>query len=224
MAKASLETASREFAGKLSSLLNLTVCDGVRVAAIEAPATGVAVVGFGLTKKSVDLRAIPLRIGNAEARVCLRMIFSVSLGDHGYLTVDGSQFGLFLDPDFNRLLVHWDYVRLPKAGYPRAHVQVDGFSENFASLFASSQRRGDPPPTHSELPRLHFPVGGRRFRPSLEDVIEFAIYHGMCGARSDALEQLEASRRRFDEIQLRAAVRNYPELAVDVLRETGHVQ
>lgn len=221
MAKASLESAAREFAGGLSTLLNSTVCDGIKISALVGPSRDRVVLGFGLTKGNPQLRAIPLRISSAEPRAYLKINFSLSLGPHGYLTVEESVFGLYLDAEFERLLVHWDYVREPQRGYPRAHVQIHGCSENFASLFATSFYGSTAPAAHSELPRLHFPVGGRRFRPSLEDVIEFAIYHGMCEVRPLARERLEASRQSFDEIQLRAAVRRHPDVALEVLRETG---
>jgi hypothetical protein len=69
---------------------------------------------------------------------------------------------------------------------------------------------------------LHLPVGGRRFRPSLEDVIEFLIVERIASPRDGWEAALNASRDAFLERQLRAAVRRKPESAVAQLEEMGY--
>lgn len=61
------------------------------------------------------------------------------------------------------------------------------------------------------------PVGGRRFRPSLEDVIELLIVEGLVDHRDDWEDALNVTRRPFQELQLKAAVRKYPHLAAEAL-------
>ena len=68
---------------------------------------------------------------------------------------------------------------------------------------------------------LHLPVGGRRFRPSLEDLIEFCILEDLVTPRRDWQDELNASRDRFRIQQLKAAVRRNPDEAADVLRDDG---
>lgn len=71
------------------------------------------------------------------------------------------------------------------------------------------------------LSRLHFPVGGGRFRPCIEDVLQFVIEE--CGV--DALPEwrgvLAAGRERWRRIQLRTAVRDLQNEAASVLVEQG---
>jgi hypothetical protein len=52
------------------------------------------------------------------------------------------------------------------------------------------------------LDRLHFPVGGRRFRPILEDVIEFLIVERLARARDGWADVLSQERDRYYGIQL----------------------
>ncbi len=59
--------------------------------------------------------------------------------------------------------------------------------------------------------------GGRRFRPALEDVIEFLVDEQLVRPREGWLGALDRSRREFREIQLRAAVRRDPEVARQAL-------
>ncbi|MEU6004220.1 hypothetical protein [Streptomyces sp. NPDC047197] len=58
------------------------------------------------------------------------------------------------------------------------------------------------------LPKLHFSVGGRRFRPCLEDIVEFLI-------------ALDAGLERFQANQLRAAMRRHPEVVAQFVKEYG---
>jgi hypothetical protein len=59
---------------------------------------------------------------------------------------------------------HYDDARDPVNGYPLApsgEWKLDGLCEPLGLA--------------AELGRLHFPVGGKRFRPCLEDVIEMLV-------------------------------------------------
>jgi hypothetical protein len=69
---------------------------------------------------------------------------------------------------------HFDYERDKAGGYPEAHLQVPGQSGALAAMTSGPDKRS--------LDRLHFPVGGRRFRPILEDVIEFLIVEQLAQA------------------------------------------
>jgi hypothetical protein len=89
-----------------------------------------------------------------------------------HLAVAKSTIAVAADPDGGRPLVRFDYERGKIGGYPEAHIQISGQS---AGLDAVLDRRGRQRP----LAKLHFPVGGRRFRPSLDDVIEFLILEGL---------------------------------------------
>lgn len=71
------------------------------------------------------------------------------------------------------------------------------------------------------LSRLHFPLGGERFRPCLEDLLHFFIEE--CGVDSvDGWRGVvEAGRERWRRMQLRAAVRDLQAEAAEVLSREG---
>jgi hypothetical protein len=72
------------------------------------------------------------------------------------------------------------------------------------------------------LQRLHLPVGGRRFRPTLEDLIDFLIIEKLVtDCRPDWAEEVAAGRERFRRRQLMAVVRRDPESALESLCEAG---
>lgn len=120
---------------------------------------------------------------------------------------------LALDADLSKELLHYDYERDKdkEQGFPEAHLQVCASSEYWDAV------AGDRPLSKMHLPVG--PVGGRRFRPSLEDVVELLIVEGLVEARDGWQEALNETRRPFQELQLKAAVRKYPELAAEALRK-----
>lgn len=72
-----------------------------------------------------------------------------------------------------------------------------------------------------DLSKVHLPVGGERFRPALEDLIEMLIRDcGIDGAPGWE-GAVEKGRMRWRIRQLRASVRDQQAEAVDVLRTLG---
>ncbi len=113
-------------------------------------------------------------------------------------------------------MCHYDFETKPLNVYPKAHVQVSGTSPALDQL-----RTKRPDMEAHKLGELHFPVGGRRFRPTLEDVIEMLIVEGIADARPDWESVIAEHRKRWREIQLRAAVRRWPEWAAAALTDLG---
>lgn len=68
---------------------------------------------------------------------------------------------------------------------------------------------------------LHFPVGGDRFRPGLEDMLQMAVYEFHIDVTDEWEKPLNYSREEYRERQLKALVREYPDLAWDALTENG---
>jgi hypothetical protein len=64
---------------------------------------------------------------------------------------------------------------------------------------------------------------GRRFRPTLEDIIEFLIVEELVEARPKWKAALEANRDAFRDKQLRAAIRQFPEVALDQLQRDNQL-
>lgn len=117
-----------------------------------------------------------------------------------YLMVDASNVSVYAADDDGKTLCRFDYER-DKQGYPEAHLQIYGESAALA-MWTGEPRR--------ELDRLHFPTGGRRYRPALEDVIEFLIAEGLADGRPGWRDVLDAEREAYWRTQLRAAIRRDP--------------
>lgn len=113
------------------------------------------------------------------------------------------------------MLCHYDYER-DKEGYPAAHLQVVGTCPALDQLPCDR--------TSEELTKLHFPVGGRRYRPTIEDMIEFIVTEDFAEAREGWQDVVDEHRDGFRRIQLRAAVRRQPDEALDVLQDMGKVR
>jgi hypothetical protein len=105
------------------------------------------------------------------------------------------------------VLCRLDYDR-GKQGYPESHLQIKGESAALAAWSGKPRR---------ELERLHFPMGGRRYRPILEDFIEFLILEGLAEARPGWRDVLDAARVAYHRVQLRAAIRRDPWTALDAI-------
>ncbi len=86
--------------------------------------------------------------------------------------VQGSTMGIYCHNDVESMVFHYDFEREPDNEYPAAHLQVAGTSRSMDELCA---RTG----LTRTLDRFHFPVGGRRYRPTVEDVIEFLVVEGI---------------------------------------------
>lgn len=216
MAQRDLKAQARDFAAEISELLNGTVTQGIRLGAVVAVG-GTTLVGRGITVRNFTPETIPLCIGGRQPRLWLRVAFILSLDDEGqYLTVTKSDYSICLDEDGANVLAHYDYDRAPVNEYPSAHLQVNGANEGLADLFSQTDNAG------KLLGHLHFPVGGKRFRPTLEDVVEFLIVEGLLDGHDGWEAQVADHRQRWEELQLRAAVRRDPEAARAQLTAMGY--
>lgn len=105
---------------------------------------------------------------------------------------------------------------------PIAHWHVHAERGSFSHLLARAHaHRPDSVSKPHDLSSLHFPVGGERFRPCLEDMLQFLVVE--CGV--DSVEGWESviaqGREAWRRRQLGAAVRDAPDVATHVLRELG---
>jgi hypothetical protein len=126
---------------------------------------------------------------------------------------------MYLSPDADgaRLLVRYDYERDNADDYPSAHLQVCATSEAWEEVTRSYGAKG------RELEQLHHPVGGRRYRPTLEDLIEFLVTGQLAEKRRGWEKHIQRGRAGFENRQLMAAVRRNPGAAIAILRDEGHI-
>lgn len=106
-------------------------------------------------------------------------------------------------------IAHWQF-----------HAERGAFSHLLARAAAGSKYVTEHP--HS-LSKLHFPAGGERFRPSLEDFIEFLIRE--CGVDStDGWQRgVQDGRELWRRMQARAVARDLQAETAQILREQGWV-
>ncbi|TQS18076.1 hypothetical protein FLX08_25840 [Microbispora hainanensis] len=170
----------------------------------------------GLTKSSLVSQAFPLRRrSGSRVRSWMDLSFRFCYDPEGeYLTVLSTFVGVYGDAEGEDRLCHFDYERNKADGYPEAHIQVYGASSVLEKWGGNLLERG--------LHRLHFPAGHRRFRWCLEDVIEFVAREGIADAKPGWAEAIEPGRRRFHQMQLKAAIRRDMDTAIAYLREEGY--
>jgi hypothetical protein len=194
------------------------VTDGVRITAVTDKAARQARIGYGFTPDDLSAeKAIPLAL-RGKAHLYLGLLFKMAPDDAGrYPMIRSSVMYLSPDSDGARTLLHYDYERGKADDYPEAHLQVCATSAEWEEATRRYGPKGRP------LKKLHLPVGGRRFRPTVEDLIEFLITEKLASGRPGWKTHVEEGRKRFEERQLRAAVRRLPEIALAILRDEGHI-
>jgi hypothetical protein len=69
---------------------------------------------------------------------------------------------------------------------------------------------------------LHFPVGGSRFRPSLEDVLDMLVRELGVDHQPEWRDALAAGRERWRRVQTAAVVRDAPREAIAALAALGY--
>jgi hypothetical protein len=196
----------------MTSLLNSTVTDRASVRAVRYGS--VVNVGTGIGPRPAEGRAVRLRTV-VGAYLWLRLESELFADEAGYLTVQKSTWSLLSGEDGESTILHYDYER-DKEGYAEAHLQVAGrMSALEEHLEAVGRKR-------SRMQHLHLPVGGRRFRPALEDLIEFLIDERLVEAKPHSKPVLERSRAAYQDIQLLAAIRRRPEKAAEGLLDLGY--
>lgn len=171
-------------------------------------------------KTPVD--GLPLHV-NGRRVVTLGLEYDCSW-DHAaeYLAVESSRVRVVLGAKIKvEPLFRYEFLRVVRGRVPTAHLHVHAHRDSFTWLVG---RTADPDDDHvPQLSDLHFPLGGARFRPCLEDVLETLIEEfAVDTQRPDARAMLVEGRILWRERQLRAAVRDDLEVAAMVLRANGY--
>lgn len=109
---------------------------------------------------------------------------------------------------------------------PAAHMQFHGEHPDLARAMAGSRTRSTPKQgLGPNVCDLHFPVGGTRFRPCLEDVLEMLIVEFALltdAERADSMTALQSGRVAWRTRQLQAAIRDNPQAAIAQLHSMGY--
>jgi hypothetical protein len=219
-----LKNEAHAFASKLKSLLRNTVCSGVEID-VALSEQRYVVVAPGPIPKNKHLSRAGFFCVDKQARgntysntpLWLRVFFIVEMDDENeYMAIGSSTFALCVNVDTGLCPVRVEYDR-HKESKPQAHVQIHGSSSSLGYAFAISGQ------TIRELDTLHIPLGGRRFRPSVEDFIEFLVQERLISGLSQAGKKaLEAGRQEWEQRQAMATARRFPDEAAAQLRRMGY--
>lgn len=220
-----VKTLSEEFARNLNEVLTATAVvwrGRPRLKARYIAQDRLAVISSGRGSLSWD-SIIPLGTDDTP-RVGLNIFASgVMDRDNKYLMITQSAFSLYSlvgdcfgegRPGRSELIFGIDYAREPMNDYPVCHIHVGGGRDDLDRLYRGDRKR-------RELPQLHFPVGGRRFRPTLEDVIEFAIVEELAEPVDGWRDAIKRTRDDYEINQTRAAARNHQHEVAEVLDDAG---
>lgn len=124
-------------------------------------------------------------------------------------------------------LFRYEYLRAPN-NVPSAHLHVHAHRDAMTYVMTKvgrttqrPQRRGGKDGIPA-LQDLHFPLGGHRFRPALEDILEMLIDEFDIDHERGARDVLAEARAAWRMTQTKAAVRDAPGAAVDALAALGY--
>jgi hypothetical protein len=159
---------------------------------------------------------LPLYVQGVEL-ASLELSVALQLDSFGqWLAVERSTYGLYAKVDRAPVL-RIDYRR-DMNKVPSAHVQVHGHRGALSHLLSQAGHA-----TPHDMASLHIPVGGARFRPCLEDFIQFLIAECKFDAKTRQWRHhVEAGRARWRLRQAGAIARDLPEVAASELRALGY--
>jgi len=199
-----LRDQTTRFTKEIQTLLNCTIADHVQIKAVSLPVGDdrLFMLGHLLDKRTLTAQRFRLKPRAPKVELWMDVGFQLRLdAEREHLMVHKSFVGVFGSQDAKHGLFHYDYERDKADGYPDAHLQVYGTSDFLDTL---NDPKCDP---GRSLAQLHFPVGGKRFRPCLEDIIEFLIVERLVQAREGYEKVIETGREGFRKNQLMAAMR-----------------
>lgn len=207
---------TQQFAEKIADLLNGTVAHSASFHAALLSAEQAAFGTMNPRKLNDRSQAVRLETRGHFAHLWLDFGFTMFLNVNNHLTVESSIMAVLTGPEVEHQLFRYDYERNKKDGFPEAHLQVCTESQPMKDLLTAVGR------SRQSVEDLHFPVGGRRYRPPLEDIIEFLIREKIVAERSTAQAVINRHREEFRRIQLKAAIKSDVPSAIEALGDEGY--
>lgn len=219
-----------DFANELSELLNSTISDNVKFNVLVSDRDSVYIGPSQSNFGKSELIPITSSLGLGEQPfIWLKVGFEVTLDrEEKYLRVINSTFALVTDKEKERPAIRIEYERergsepgvASDANHVRnaAHVQIHGISAELSYVQGANRDT-----KHALLQKYHFPVGGKEFRPTLEDFIEFLYREKIVKTLKPGWQLvIKANQQRWLELQVKSAVRSNPEAAVQQLIDLGY--
>lgn len=219
----SLEKQAEDFASRLTTTVRSVL---VHSGAFKASSLA---GGSRSVVKQEEEHGIPLTVNDVPL-LSLKIQYRCCLdGRSRFLAVEKSSISVFAGAKSSgEPLFRYEYEREASGTIPAAHIHFHTHRDAFTATMVRagrSTKRGNRRANSMDIPtmsELHFPVGGHRFRPSLEDVLEMLIEEFGID-RSDGFRQnLRAGRKAWRQIQTKAVVRDDPASAIEALKDLGY--
>lgn len=216
------EVQSQAFAQRLSDAVSAFVDKTIPFKATESGSRFVV---------SDDTSGIVIRLGD-KGTLTLEINYRCKLDDAGrYLKVLRSKVAVYAgsrpkgDP-----LFRFEYVHEPGDGLPASHFHVHAHRDQFtrvmtlAAISGAAQRQVAPEAEleSARMSRIHFPTGGHRFRPTVEDILQLIAEEFGAHPGPRWPQVLHTNRVQWRRQQTGAAVRYCPSEAVRVVEELGY--
>lgn len=209
----SLGRRSAEFASEVQASLNGVLPGDVSIVAVSMDAGD----RYSVRPSS---GSVPIHV-DGEYLADLRLLMFLSLDHTGrYLKTLRSDLAIHSVLDRTPLL-RLEF-RSDMHTAPIAHWQIHAERGAFSHLLARAHaHRPELVARPHDLSSLHLPVGGKRFRPCLEDLLEFLVVECGVDTREGWQAAIHQGRASWRRRQLASAVRDIPEEAARSLREAG---
>jgi len=224
MTVAVLKEQSEIFANDLSQLFEIVLDSEPKFEILFFKDQDKAIIGPGPFKNNKPSNILlPRECDGESTPLELGINFTVEMDNRNeYMQVCTSAFGLWIDVTHGerkaKPIVRVEYDRHPiKRERASAHVHLHANSPELAWAYGSCGQ------TAPNLHDLHFPVGGRRFRPSIEEFLLFLHRENIftnykaCW-KQEVLKSLEV----WEERQARATARQFPEEVKKELERLGY--
>lgn len=216
---------ANRFTARLNAVIEAVINTDVRFVANQMKDISQSVIRPARSFRGTD--AFPLRRSDEDPEgtpaILLNASYIVDISGEGeHLSVNTSTIGLWVDVTggrkSHRPLIRLEYDRDTRSfDRPAAHVHLHANSPEMAWVYGSSGRSAP------DLHALHFPVGGQRFRPTLEDFLLFLnredIYKEF---RSGWERSVKESLQDWERDQVNKTAQKYPGDTADALRELGY--
>ncbi len=173
------------------------------------------VVATHVATRSRIFAEVPLTVAGENLARLKIDVWCCLDSDQQFLAVEESTYQLIAQVD-RAPIMRFEYER-GATSKPRAHVQVHAHRGALSHLLSQARH-----PTPHSMESLHLPVGGDRFRPCLEDVIEFLVVECKFDCQEGWRAASEAGRERWRRMQTRTAVRDSPSEAAAALQALGY--
>lgn len=225
-----LNDLADEFASEITTIVNSTIATEVLFAPINIGRSSLYIAPIGsIFGKSKLIPVADLDGAEKAPFLWLKVGFEVDLDHEGkHLRVLSSIFALVVNEESALPAVRIEYERergfepgeieLSNHAKNAAHVQIHGTSTEFAYI---QGKNGDA--RIKPLEKYHIPVGGKEFRPTLEDFIEFLHREGLVKKLKPGwLELIRENQRKWLTVQVKSAVRSNPSAAIEQLLQMGY--